>query len=435
MRDLAVFVFLIGSIAVILRRPWTGVLVLAIFSYLNPHAYAWGFMRTFPVYFVTFLVAAFALFVKEKERQTLPNDWRIPLFLFLWAFFLITTLDAAVPGPAWAKLKVVSKIYLPLLFTLWFITTRQKLDFLIFTIAASFALPAAKAGVWAIGTGFAHRVWGPDGTQFYGNNEFAIAILMSVPLQVLWMRETSKRWLRLALQLAIPLSIASALSSWSRGALLTVGVLSLVLIWHSKRKYLAIPLLAVAVYFAPQYLPEDWFGRMRTIETYEEDASAMSRIQAWQDGLNYVKSNPLTGAGFDGWIYVTQRDWHSSYVEILSEHGVIAFSVWISLLFGTIVELTMLPRKTRHVAGMEWVSNRCYMLRASLLAYATGALTLGISYWDLLYHVILISALVRKFALEELAFRSKQQGIVQPRGPQGLAGSETREAKARAPLY
>ena len=403
MRDIAVLIFLLSCIVATLKMPWLGVLSLAVFSYMNPHAYAWSYMSTTPVYQILFLVACLALSIsKAEDRQPLPKDWRIPVFFLLWFYFFLTTLNARMPDFAWPKLIEVSKIYAPFLLTLILINTREKLYYLIITIAGSIGLLAAKGGFWAITSGFSHRVYGPEGTQFYENNAFAIAVLITIPLLVLWLKETSDKRLRLALMATIPLAIASAISSWSRGALLTLGVLILVLLWHSKRKWLIIPLIAGAVAYGLANLPEEWFARMATIETYEEDASALSRLTVWTDGFNYALSHPFGGAGFEGWIYVTRADWHSSYVEIMAEHGLIAFALWISLLFGSIISLTRLPRKTAHRPDLAWVANYSYMVRASLIAYATGTIFLGLSYWDLFYHLVFIAVLIRQFALQEL---------------------------------
>ncbi len=404
MRDIAVLAFLVGCIGATLWRPWLGVLCLAVFSYLNPHTYAWGFMTTFPVYLVMFIVAFFAM-LTTKDRQAIPRDWRIYVFYILWFYFLLTTLNAQVPWAAWPKLIEVSKIYLPFILTLMLINTREKLYYLIITIAGSIGLVAVKGGIWAIMTGFSNRVYGPPYTQFYGNNEFAIATLMIIPLLIFWRRETRNRWINYGLMAAIPLCFAAALSSWSRGALLTIAALAVVLIWESKRKYLAIPLMMLGIYLALGALPEQWFGRMDTIETYEADTSAMERIQAWRDGFHYALDHPLLGAGFEGWRYVTQRDWHSSYIEILAEHGFIAFAMWFSLLFGTLISLTRLNITTRRFPEMAWVKNYTTMLRASLIAYATGTIFLGLSYWDIFYHLVFISVLVKKFAQEEMAER------------------------------
>jgi probable O-glycosylation ligase (exosortase A-associated) len=405
MRDIAVLLFLIFCIGGAFYRPWLGVLALAVFSYLNPHAYAWGAVRSLPAFQVLFLVVAISTLM-TKDRQTLPKDWRIPIFFMLWFYFLFTTTQAYFPAAAWTKFWFVSKIFLPLIFTLALINTREKLFYLIITIACSIGFVAVKGGIFAVLTGFSHRVYGPPATQFYENNAFAIAVLIALPMLLLWLREANDHRVRIGIYTAIPLMFASALSSWSRGAFLTMGVLALLLIWHSKRKFLVVPLFIIGAFFAVDFLPDEWFGRMETLETYQEDASAMGRIRAWKDGWHHTLQHPFVGSGFEGWRWVTERDWHSAYVEMFAEHGFIAFGMWLSLIIGTLLNLTSLPKKVKGVEDMEWVHNYCYMLRLSLIAYCVGTLFLGLSYWDLLYHLIFIAVLVRQFALKELDEKS-----------------------------
>ena len=406
MRDYVVLIFLAGCIYAALKKPWLGVLSLAIFSYLNPHAYAWGFVRSLPVYYVLFLVVAFRTFT-AKDKDSIPKDWRITVFILLWIYFAITSTQAYFPDIAWQRFWFVTKIYLPFFFTLVLINTRFKLYCLVVTIAASIGIVAVKGGLFAILHGFSARVYGPPATQFEENNAFAVAMLICIPLLLIWQRETRNSLFKKGILLAIPIIYAASLCSWSRGALITMTVLTLMLILNSKHKLLAIPLVLVGAFFVKDYLPQEWFGRMHTLETYQEDSSAMSRIQAWTDGWNHTLEHPFVGAGFDGWREVTQRDWHSSYVEMFSEHGFIAFGLWLSLIVGTLISMTTLPKKTFQVEGMEWVANYCFMLRASLICYMVGTAFLGLSYWDLLYHLIFIAVLVKKIALEELATKQK----------------------------
>lgn len=406
MRDYVVLIFLAGCIYAALKKPWLGVLSLAIFSYLNPHAYAWGFVRSLPVYYVLFLVVAFRTFT-AKDKDSIPKDWRITVFILLWIYFAITSTQAYFPDIAWQRFWFITKIYLPFFFTLVLINTRFKLYCLVVTIAASIGIVAVKGGLFAILHGFSARVYGPPATQFEENNAFAVAMLICIPLLLIWQRETRNSLFKKGILLAIPIIYAASLCSWSRGALITMTVLTLMLILNSKHKLLAIPLVLVGAFFVKDYLPQEWFGRMHTLETYQEDSSAMSRIQAWTDGWNHTLEHPFVGAGFDGWREVTQRDWHSSYVEMFSEHGFIAFGLWLSLIVGTLISMTTLPNKTFQVEGMEWVANYCFMLRASLICYMVGTAFLGLSYWDLLYHLIFIAVLVKKIALEELATKQK----------------------------
>ncbi len=407
MRDILVLILLAGGIGLTLYRPWLGVLVLAFFGYANPHRYAWGVSATLPVYQILLLVAFFALLI-TKDRQALPKDWRIPIFYLLWAWFLITTIASPLDSIAWQKLWDVSKLYIPLILTLYLINTPRKLLWLLVTIGFSFGLLAAKGGIFAITNGFNYRVWGPDGTMYGGNNEFAIATLVSIPLLALTYRQLKTsdiRWGKYLAFLAsacIPLAVSSALSSWSRGALVSMGVLFILVWWNSRHKILLLILVGAVVANATAFLPSEWFSRMETINTYQEDASAMGRIEAWRDGINFVLQHPILGAGLDGWRYVTARDWHSSYVEILSEHGFPGAILWMLLTFGTLLSLTRMILKIRKIPELSLHLDMAIMIRASILAYMAGSLTLGITYWDLIYQLVFCAILLKQFVNQTL---------------------------------
>ena len=420
LRDFVVLIFTLACIGFALRKAWWGVLALAVFSYLNPHAYAWGPVRTLPLFQVLFIVVAIKTLM-ETDKQPIPKDWRVVAFIILWFYFFLTTTQALVPSEAWTKFWFVTKVYLPFIFTLVLINTREKLYYLIITIASSIGIVAVKGGIFAITHGFSARIYGPPATQFEENNAFAVAVLINVPLLVLWYRETTNPWIKRGLLVAIPLHYVCAVSSWSRGAMLAMAAMTLVLIWNSKRKWLVVPLLVIGAIVTVQALPEGWFQRMYTLENYEEDSSAQGRLEAWRDGWNYAKEHPFVGSGFEGWIWVTQRDWHSSYIEILAEHGFIAFGLWLAMLLGTLLSLTRLPKRVKGIPELKWVENYSYMLRASLIAYAVGTAFLGLSYWDLLYHLIFIAVLTKQFALQELnQYQHHQVPAAEPVKP--LAG-------------
>ena len=135
----------------------------------------------------------------------------------------------------------------PFLLTLWLTDSRDKLRYLTVATATGVALVALKGGYWAVMTGFADRVYGPTGSQIGGNNEFSVALAMTIPLLVLWLRQTAVRPLRWIIGGTIALCYVAALTSWSRGGLLTLAAMSSLLIWHSKHKPLAVLLLAAGM--------------------------------------------------------------------------------------------------------------------------------------------------------------------------------------------
>ncbi len=400
MRDLALLAIVAGFCVLALRRPWLGVVGLALFAAMHPQFYASGWMADFPAYKLLFGVTVVSLvFACVRERRLPLWSWSWPLLLLglLCLHFALTTWFALLPDTARDRLLEFLLLLPPLLLTYWLADSREKLQYLVVATAGGIALLALKGGYWALMTGFSDRVYGPPGSQIGGNNEFAVALAMTIPLLVLWRRRSAGRALRAALGAVIALCYVAAISSWSRGGLVALAVMSALLVWHSRHKVLAAGLVAVGVAVALVQMPEQWQARMGTIASYAEDQSFQARQDAWQRGLEWVQRDLWTGSGFEGWRAVTAsfsargdygaRDWHSAYVEVLVEHGIPGLVLWLALLLGTALALTRMIGRGRR-AGDPWQVDHGALFRASLAAYAVGGLTLGISYWELYFQLL-----------------------------------------------
>jgi putative inorganic carbon (HCO3(-)) transporter len=407
MRDITLLIMLLTLAWMAWRKPWTGVIGLALLGAMHPQSYGGEWAARLPVYKVLFVVTCLAAaleFRRLRQWPTLSFDWRLVVLGLLFADFTLTTWYAILPDTARGRLIEVSMLLPPLLLALILLDTRQKLFAAVVATAAGVALVALKGGWWAIITGFSDRVYGPPTSQIGGNNEFAVALAMTIPLLVFWRRQVADRILRATLVGAIGLCYVAALTSWSRGGLLALVAMSVLLVWHSRHKMLALVLLAAGVALTLGVMSEKWQDRMESIATYQSDQSFQGRLDSWETGLAYVKHDPWTGSGFDGWRYLTaspkgknglsQRDWHSAYVEMLAEHGVPGFALWTLLLAGTLVELTRLAERGRRT-GDPWLADSGAMLRAAIVAYLVGGLTLGIATWELLFQ-LLTYALVAK---------------------------------------
>jgi probable O-glycosylation ligase (exosortase A-associated) len=405
MRDFGLLVSLAALACVALWRPWLGVIGLAFVGYLQPHTYAGDFARNLPIYKILFAATVIGTLF-TRDRQLPPRDWRVLVLVGLWLFFLLTTTFSWLPFLAWPKFVEVSAVLASTFLVLVLINTREKLFILIAAIALAFGLVSLKGGFWAIIHGFADRVYGPPNSQYGDNNHFAVAAVMTIPLLLLWFRQSTPPWLKAALALAIVLSVLAALSSWSRGALLALGVNSILLLIDSRKGAWALAPVVGAVVLALLLLPDQWFARMETIGAYQDDGSARGRLAVWQQGLGYALNSPFLGAGFEGWVVGrTGNDWHSAYVEIMAEHGLLAFLLWISLVLGTLVRLTQLAWRHRGSAESAWIRHHSSALRASLVAYCVGGAFVGIAYWDLLYQLI-AAAIVLEALSDRLVSRT-----------------------------
>ena len=405
MRDYALMGILLSFVFLALYRPWLGVLGLAVLGFMHPQGYGDGFMKTFPAYMVLFAATGIGYLVEQFRQKRLPQiywDWRLVSLALLFGWFFVSTHHALAPFAAREKLVEVLKILPPLILVWLLIDTREKLFLLIATIALSIALVVIKGGYWAVMTGFHDRVYGPPGSQYGDNNEFAVAVAMSIPLLFIWMRETQDRALRWMILALVVLSYLSALSSWSRGGMLSLIAMTLLLVWYGRRKFIAIPLVLLGMLTASVIFSEKWLGRMGSILAFEEDASAQSRMGVWRVGWEAAVKHPLVGNGFDSWPILSASnggimDWHSAYIELLAEHGFVGLVIWGGLIAGTLLSLGFLARSGRRTK-QPWVASYAGMLQASLVAYLAGALTLGIAYWELPFWSIICTAVMVRLA-------------------------------------
>jgi probable O-glycosylation ligase (exosortase A-associated) len=405
MRDISILIILVTLAVMALREPWIGALGLVFVGVMHPQGYALDFMRSFPAYLALLIVVALSTGWQLFRQRSWPRlywDWRLGLIGLLWTWFILSTYFAINPLPARDKLFEVTKLLPLLLLVLLLINTPEKLRWLLLSIALSIAVVILKGGYWALITGFHDRVYGPPGSQYGGNNEFAVATTMAIPLLVLWYRSLVNIWPRWAVGMLIFLSFASALSSWSRGGLLSLGAVSLLLVWHSRRKWLAIPLFLTGVGLMFVGLPGTWFSRMETLGAPELEGSAASRLAIWRIGWNYALQHPWFGSGFESWILFTPPDaefraWHSAYVQMAAEHGMVGLGLWGLLLGGTLVNLSRLIGQGRR-QSMPWLVDQAASLRTALVAYMVGAAFLSIAYWELLY-LLITAAIVLQYVM------------------------------------
>lgn len=403
MRDILMVLIVFGSIPFILRKPYIGILMWAWLSYMNPHRLAYGFAYDMPFAQIIALVL-FASILFSKEKKSIDINGTVIIWLFFVFWMGLTTLFSIYPDFAKASYINVLKIQLLTFLTLLLITNKERLDKLILVIAMSIGFYSIKGGIFTIMSGGAHRVWGPEKTFIEENNGLALATLMIIPLMVYLLYKANKKWLKVFFGLSIFLSLASVIGSQSRGALLAISAV-MFFFWLKTKNKLATGILIIflaAVGFS--FMPDSWHDRMNTIENYEEDASAMGRINAWKYSIN-IANDRLFGGGFDSWSGTTYAVYspdaeivvvaHSIYFSVLADHG------WIGLLLFLLVLLLSwftLNQIISITTGKEIYNDQnmlAKMLQVSLIAYMSGGAFLSLSYFDLPWHIIAITLILK----------------------------------------
>ncbi len=334
------------------------------------------------------------------------------------------------------------KVQFMVFVTLYVLHTKQHINVLIWVTALSVGFYGVKGGLFTLrGGGGEGLVWGPPGSFIEDNNSLALATTMTIPVLYYLVLQTSKRWLRWSLLGAVLLCGFSVLGSYSRGAFLGIAAMIGSLWWRSRAKFVTAFALALLIPVAIGFMPEKWVERMWSIQTYDQDASALGRINAWMMAINLANDRPLVGGGFE--IYnekvfsryaPDQSDIHAAhsiYFQMLGEHGYVGLTLFLLLWFLVWRDASWIIRQSRSLGELRWAFDLARMIQLSLVAYAVGGAFQNQAYFDLPYELLIALVLTRVLVEKEIkTLESKEGAQVRPelivaRGDEqrGVAGS------------
>lgn len=423
MRDILLTAIVAGLIPLILRTPRYGAYAWVWLSMMNPHRATWGFARNFPFAY-TMALSTLIGFLFSKERKPFPVSPITVVYLSFWLWMTFTCLFAMnKPDVVLARWIFVSKIHLMLMVTLMLIRGREQIEGLVWVVTASIGFYGVKGGIWTVLTGGeVGRVWGPLDSMVQDNNGLALALVVLVPFVYYLYQVSSHRFVRWGLAFSGVAICFSILGSQSRGAFLALLSMSFMLAFKGKRPFLMSFLLVALLSTAILSMPDRWTSRMETIQTYQQDASAMSRITTWKTLWNLAVDRPLVGAGFRTdnsavFVLYAPPEWsgqvlvaHSIYFEALGEHGFPGLLLYIGLFFLSWMRAGKLARLTRDDPEFgAWVPLLMRMVQVSLTGFAVGGAFLSLVHFDLPYYILTFVILVDATVREKAASLSEQR--------------------------
>jgi len=234
----------------------------------------------------------------------------------------------------------------------------------------------------------------------------------------------------------------------ARTGIVCIGVLAVLLLRDVKRRIVYMSLIGVACLAAVPMLPDSFTSRMSTISTYEEDASATTRLAVWAWTWDYALENPL-GGGFEAYrqnrvevaTTTTQSDgtvtainqqvqadearaYHSSYFEMLGEQGFPGLALFLLIHGIALVRMEQLRRRWRGAEGDKaWIAPLATSLQNFQIIYLTGSFFVGIAFqpfvWMMMAVQIGFDVHVTRRHKAEMARSARSFAL----GPERLAGA------------
>ena len=423
MRNLLVYLIFFGTVPATFIRPHIGILVWAWISYMNPHHQVWIASAYYFRFGLLCGVVTLLAWIISPEPKRFPRGAVPFLMVALMIWMSVTTIFAAQPEESMVWWERTTKILLMALATLVLMQNRERIHALVWVIAVSVGYYGVKGAFWFFTSAGGGWVFGPGGSFIADNTSLALALIMIIPLLRYLQTISAILWVRCGLAMAGLLCVVSIIGSYSRGAFLAASAMILMLVMRSRRRLL-LGALAIGVAMAVGlYAPERWVERMQSIANFQEDASAMGRLQAWEFAINLALDRPFVGGGFRAfddpnlWSRFAPggsipRAYHSIYFQMLGDHGFVGLGIFLLLGLAGWAAVRRVIRSTRDRPDLRWANELARMIQVSVAGFAVGGAFLSLAGFDLYYHLLVIAFLLQVVVERELGIGESQPAVL-----------------------
>lgn len=404
MREILLLIATSGLSVAAAAKPQFGLLAYIWFSLMRPDYIAFSLGR----YNYSFMLATgmmlgglreFAQF--KRAWLTNPISW---LVVLLQIPILISTQTAILPS---YSLDIYTTLFKMFVAVLWIPVLTYKVE----QMRLLFLVTAVSLGAHAVWQSLGGIITGGRAIRFgiggfmSDNNTFAAGLVMVFPFCWYSRYLVRQYWMKALLAVMCAACLFTIMLTHSRGAAVAAVVVLLMLLIHSKRRLLVLVFLLVAGVPGLYMVRDTYFDRLGTIQNYEEDNSAMSRIVHNKLALQIWAEHPVTGIGIGLENYFVAstpylRDIgennrvglvvHNSYLQMLVHCGLPAALIHLCLFVGATL---MMWRSSRRLAvthpGLEYYPRA---IELSIVGYLIASLTQPRATFDFAYAVVMYAA-------------------------------------------
>ncbi len=327
---------------VFLFNPYAGSLTFIAFYYLRPIDFfpQLGMLRL-PLFIAS--VTSTGLFVRLLlSRQKLLEGWYVKWFLAWWIVMFLSVPLSLYRSQSFSAAQDFAKSVAMVWMIYMTIRTERQMMFTVRMLAVM-ALWLAGSGIHNYMTGNVEMSGelqraGADSNMLGDPNDLAAYVLMLFPLCYYLFLNDPKRWLRALYVVTMVTILVAVVYTGSRGGFLGLVVLLLLLWLFSKQKVLGL-MIGLAVFGAIWFVaPSEYRERMRSITNYEQDESAMNRVEYRRTAVRMFKHNPLTGIGLGNFTNFARefgapasQTPHNMYYFVLGELGGLGLFVFLNI--------------------------------------------------------------------------------------------------------
>jgi putative inorganic carbon (HCO3(-)) transporter len=422
MRDLLFLSVMLTMLPLTLRFPMVGVMGWAWTALLAPNDWLYSYMAVVPFnkLFAGATMIAMVIHARQLRLRMNTTLWLVLILLVLGTMSALLAIDQS--EYSWALYWKFTKIILFAFVIAAVVRNRLDIHALLLAVALGVGFVGVSEGAFYLASRGGHIIRGNPSVG--DNNSLAVGLLMVVPIILYLAAQAEARVVQLIGYAAAALVVAAVVGTFSRGALIGLVALLLFLLAGSRRKLIGFAVIVVLVVTIFVSAPESWFERMDTISAAAQDTSFMGRVIAWKISTMIALDHPLLGGGFHAvqhpfaWGYyggnmgildfvatsapdASPHAAHSIFFEVLGDLGFPALFAFLGMIGSIYFNARHVRRLSVNRPDLRWAYDLGYSLQASAVVFVVSGSAVSISYSDLFYILLVITASLRELVVAE----------------------------------
>lgn len=393
---------------------YLGLIFFMIITFMQPQEFIPS-VKGLPLAFITMLLVTLFFFGKLKNQK--KNIFRIGqqviLMVFFWLVITFSTLKLMCLQYTIDTFIDWGKVVLIFLLLATLIDSERKILKLFWTVVLSLCVTAVMGIMQYYGndvTGIGMIEGRITGIGIFATNQLAYALCYIFPICFALFLMSRNAIYKLILIIIFVLYIYCLYLTQSRGGYLCFLIVVFLLISKFNHRkfikilgfFLSMLLFIILIKLAP---------RFSTSFKYQEDSSAIGRIDAWGYGLIELKQNLGFGIGKGQFVENFRRAAHNSFIETATELGLVGLFVWIALFYFSIKNLRLISSSVAGPQSMTMITIS-KALEVSLYAYLVGCYFSSSEYYIPLYVLFAFIVAIQALNNSKMRYTFRLQDIL-----------------------
>ena len=412
------------STVLVFFNPFIGLYVFTAFLYVRPGMFSTFLAMTRPNLLLGVLTFLMVFIHKGRKGgiiffKAVPSKW----FLVLGMVMCLSMATSIWRGNTYAFLVHFFKIYVAYFLIINLVSSLNHYRAIVWSMVMSMVYIGFMSIREYYLSGAAlegGRMFGAyQGALFNDPNDLALGFTILIPFLFFDLFRGKGLWRKMIQIGIIALFLWAIVLTQSRGGLIGLLVMLLMLWFKSKYKVRLAVIGLIILAIGWQMAPQSYRERMMTIqEAGEEDAAVISRMDAWQAGFNMMKDR-VFGVGMgnfgEGFVHYrpegavdpggTRRAAHNMFIEIGGEtgfSGLFVFVMMIASAFRVLIRIKKRPSSTvpippSRLGEMKEIGLLADATFVSLVGYCASGMFLSQAYNFVLYYLIAFAVVLENF--------------------------------------